>query len=204
MLCDHGQVACPLWALAISAGKGWEKGPKTGRSPFPSLKSYLNVSLSAVSFFIILLSLFILRERERERERERARERQRERERENPMQAPHCQRRARCGARTHGTVSRNRVSDAQPTEPPRRPLSAVSTVKTTSACFKMFTYRDTARLSCQRKSTQYLHTCTPGQEKLGHQTPADGSQNHKLSKTFRNEAAASFCWNARSRPSKKV
>ena len=41
------------------------------------------------------------REREREKKQRRGRERERERERENPEQAPHCQRRARLGARTH-------------------------------------------------------------------------------------------------------
>lgn len=58
-------------------------------------------------------------------------------------------------------------------------------------------------LSCQHKSTQYLHIRTPWQEKLGQQTVAHSSQQNKLSKTFHNDAAAKFCWNAQSRPSKK-
>ena len=44
----------------------------------------------------VCLSSFILRERESAQGRE-----QNERETENPKQAPHCQHRARCGARTH-------------------------------------------------------------------------------------------------------
>ena len=58
-------------------------------------------------------------------------------------------------------------------------------------------------LSCQYKSTQYLHIRTPWQEKLGQQTVAHSSQQNKLSKTFHNDTAAKFCWNAQSRPSKK-
>lgn len=50
-------------------------------------------------------------------------------------------------------------------------------------------------LSCQRRSTQYLHIHTPRQEKLGQQTLAHGSQLNELSKTFHAEAAASFYWN---------
>ena len=59
--------------------------------------------------------------------RGRGRERERERERLIPKQAPHCQCRAHCGARTHELwdhdLSWNQESDAYPTEPPRCPAS---------------------------------------------------------------------------------
>ena len=68
--------------------------------PFPS------VTACSPSFFLLSLFiyLFIYFERERGRERAWVEEGQRERERENPKQAPHCQRRAWCGAPTHEAV----------------------------------------------------------------------------------------------------
>ena len=70
-------------------------------------------------FFFFFLSFYLFGGRGREG-------RGREREGENPKQAPRCQHRVRRGARAHdpgdGDLSRNQELDAQPAEPPRRPL----------------------------------------------------------------------------------
>ena len=91
--------------------------------------SHTVIIISKLMFWLVehvqVVLKFIYLFWERQRQHKRGRGKGRERGREKPKQAPCCQLRAWCGARTHKMwdhdLSWNRESDAQPTEPPRCP-----------------------------------------------------------------------------------
>ena len=137
--CVAQWVKCPTWAQVMIS---WFVGSRPHQALCWWLRAWillwilcLPLSLPLTHLYSVSVSLknkhkkcfliyLFLRETETARVGEGQRER--ERERENPKQAPICQHRARGGARTHEPwdhdLSWNQESDAQPTEPPRRPF----------------------------------------------------------------------------------
>ena len=91
---------------------------------------------------------------------------QRERKTQNPKQAPGsvCRHRARRGARSHEPQDHDpsRSRDAQPTEPPRRPLQALSTALLTSTHDKQHGFKGhnlmnlTHLYACETRPTTHI------------------------------------------------